>query len=161
MFKKLLVGVDGSEHSMKALETALKLAEVYEAELFVFHAIHHHMNLPFFPLETDDDPRTKPTLFRITYQSSIQDIYMDSGSKIMEFAKQQVANMDKDGKIPTHYVLETDLPPPEAIEDFTRANRIDLVILGCIGQHSALRNAIGTTVTRVVNSAPCPVLIVR
>ncbi|MCP1336773.1 universal stress protein [Futiania mangrovi] len=42
MFERILVPVDGSTHSFKALDLAVDLAEKYGAELFVLNVYRHH-----------------------------------------------------------------------------------------------------------------------
>jgi nucleotide-binding universal stress UspA family protein len=46
MYKRILVGVDGSKQAFKALEMAVKLAAQYDSELYVFYAIKHHYQYP-------------------------------------------------------------------------------------------------------------------
>jgi nucleotide-binding universal stress UspA family protein len=51
--------------------------------------------------------------------------------------------------------------PYEQILKFQQNNEADLIVMGTIGGHNTgKKNAFGSTTTRVVRSAPCPVLTV-
>ncbi len=161
MYKKIMVGVDGSEHGKKALQEAVNLAQAFKAELHVFHAIRHHYSVPMFPLSfTVPYPSNQ---FQNQYsEEQMRKIYEESGRQIIEQAKQQVAAM----KIPLEskvvYNLETDISPPEYVESYVKDNKIDLVIVGCTGHHSRAKTALtGTVATNIINKAPCHVLVVR
>ncbi len=161
MYKKIMVGVDGSEHGAKALREAVMLAQTFKAELHVFHAVRHHYYIPMFPLGLNDPYPINQFPNHYTGEQ-LQQAYEESGRQIIEQAKQQVAAM----KIPLEgkvvYDLETDLPPPEYVELYAKENKIDLVVVGCTGHHSRARTALlGTVATRITNIAPCKVLIVR
>jgi nucleotide-binding universal stress UspA family protein len=177
VYKKIMVGVDGSEHGKKALQEAVALAQAFKAELHVFHAIRHHYFLPLFPLALNTTFPTNEIYNRSAddiyngladdvyngySEEKMRELYEESGRLILEQAKQQVAAM----KIPLEgkvvYNLETDLPPPEYVELYVKVNKIDLVVVGCAGHHSRARTAfLGTVATRILNIAPCKVLIVR
>jgi nucleotide-binding universal stress UspA family protein len=160
-YKKILVGVDGSEHGKKALQEAVRLAQVFKAELHVFHAIRHHYNVPLFPLSFNLPYPANPIANQFT-EEQIQQVFEESGKQIIEQAKQQVAAMKipLEGKV--FYNLETNISPNDYAVSYSKDNKIDLVIVGCAGHHSRARTAItGTVATHILNNAPCQVLVVR
>nr|MDO8083807.1 universal stress protein [Candidatus Sigynarchaeum springense] len=161
MYKKILVGVDGSEHGAKALREAVKLAQTFKAELHVFHAIRHHYYMPVFPLGFNL-PYPAISFSDQFTEEKMQQMYGESGKQIIEQARQQVETM----KIPLEgkviYNLEINLSPGDFVKSYAKENGIDLVIVGCEGHHSRARTAItGTVAMNIVNDAPCPVLVVR
>jgi nucleotide-binding universal stress UspA family protein len=156
-----MVGVDGSEHGKKALQEAVNLAQMFKAELHVFHAIKHHYNVPLFPLSFNTPYPVNPVTNQFT-EEQIQKALEESGRQIIEQAKQQVAAMkvSLEGKV--YYNLETNIPPADYAVSYAKQNKIDLVIVGCAGHHSRARTALtGTVATHIMNNAPCPVLVVR
>jgi nucleotide-binding universal stress UspA family protein len=45
MFQKILIGVDGSEHSNRAVDAAIDLAQHYQTSVILMHVIRN-MQLP-------------------------------------------------------------------------------------------------------------------
>jgi nucleotide-binding universal stress UspA family protein len=160
-FKKIMVGVDGSDHGKRALEVAVGMASMNDADLYVFHAILHHYNLPLFSMSPGDALQMEYLLFNANGNVSAEDLYEESGRQILEQAKQQVSSLDPELKGEVSFILDTKLTPPEFAEQFSQENGIDLIVLGCIGQHSRAKTFMGTTATRIVDTAPCTVLVVR
>lgn len=161
MYKKIMVGVDGSDHGKKALQEAVKLAQTFKAELHVFHAVKHHYNVPLFPLSFNVPYPANPIANQFT-EEQIQQALEESGRQIIEQAKQQVAAMKipLEGKV--YYNLETNIPPADYAIAYANQNKVDLIIVGCAGHHSRARTALtGTVATQIMNNAPCQVLIVR
>ncbi len=161
MYKKIMVGVDGSEHGAKALREAVTLAQTFKAELHVFHAIRHHYSLPMFPLSFTAPYPGNQISSQYT-EEQLRKVYEESGRQILEQAKQQVAAMKVPQEVKIIYNLETNIPPPEYVESYAKANKIDLVVVGCTGHHSRAKTALtGTVATNIMNIAPCQVLVVR
>ena len=168
MFKNILVGVDGSEHSLKALATGVNLAREYDANLHVFHAIAHHYSVspnytfPAFPVNIPwnfqswitREPITAPTNWQ-------QEMYEESGKQILEQAKGFVQDMCPEHMPNATYHLEANLTPEDFVDSFVKENGIDLVVVGCYGHHSGIKQLTGTVATRIMNAAPCHVLLVR
>ncbi len=161
MYKKIMVGVDGSEHGANALREAVLLAHEFKADLHVFHAINHHYYAPLFPLGyTVPNPAY---LYSAPYsEEKFRSVFEDLGRKIIEQAKQQFATMKVplDGEV--SFELEANVPPAEYVKMYAKENGVDLVVVGCEGHHSRARAAfMGTVAMSIVNSAPCEVLVVR
>ena len=51
--------------------------------------------------------------------------------------------------------------PDDYIKEQVNEEGIDLVILGCQGEHSTVKRLIGTVPEKVLNHVPCDVLIAR
>ncbi|HME50713.1 MAG TPA: universal stress protein [Candidatus Lokiarchaeia archaeon] len=159
MYKRILVGWDGSKQSIKALETAVRLAERDGSDLFVFHAIRHHYHLPFITIA--------PTIsymapyYYYSGDSQLHESLIAAGSDLLDEAKRRVHEMGLDLHGDLDFHLETDLPPAEYAEYFAREMDVDLIVVGCKGHHSRTRSAlIGTVAGKLLNDAPCQVLIV-
>jgi nucleotide-binding universal stress UspA family protein len=58
-------------------------------------------------------------------------------------------------------VVVTSVATAEAIVDYARVQRIDLIVLGTHGRGTIGRLLVGSVAERVVRTAPCPVLTVR
>ena len=60
-----------------------------------------------------------------------------------------------------HVVLETSDHPAEAIIEYAKHARIDLIVMGTHGRTGVAHLLGGSVAERVVRTAPCPVLTVR
>jgi nucleotide-binding universal stress UspA family protein len=139
MFQNLVIANDGSEGGAKALAAGLELAGRLKAEL--------HMvcveELPRFPTSMDE--------------------VIEEGSeagrrfqKVIERARARASAQDVELK--THIVAGHAVT---SIVEFVERGRYDLLIIGFMG-HSALYNRlIGSTTDRLVELAPCKVLVVK
>ena len=140
MFKKILIANVGSEGAFKALVAALRLAHSHKA--------HLHMicveEIPWMPAGSREE---------VIGQKEMAD---------RKFAE-VVANAETEAKrhrvkLVSHILVGHPVP---AIVDFIEQNGFDLLVTGFLG-HSALYNrVIGSTTDRLVELAPCAVLVVK
>jgi nucleotide-binding universal stress UspA family protein len=140
MFSRILVGLDGSDAADHALRTALELARLSHATVCVF-SVEERL------------PAYAGTVGEITQEAEYRNSYFtDLQAKAKHLAAAQ--------GIP----LETDIAPGHAAQLLVRRaaeGNFDLVVIGHTG-HSRLHNVfLGSTADRVVEHAPCPVLVVR
>jgi nucleotide-binding universal stress UspA family protein len=135
---KVLVPIDDSEHSRKAVERALELAEKQGAEITL---------LTVTPVASDflDEMR------------NIQDKLTAEYSKWLERAK---AVFDAKGiKVAT--ILEEGLVPANNIIRRAADDKFDRIIMGSTGRSRLAQVLMGSTAAKVVANAPCEVTIVR
>jgi nucleotide-binding universal stress UspA family protein len=138
-FDKILVAVDGSDCSERALAKALELAGLTDARLTAL-AIEG-------PL-----PAYAATIGEVEEVQREKDAFFD------ELARRVRSQAEEAG-----VELEVEVTPghaAEVISDFAAAGAFDLVVLGRRG-HFLRDHLLGSTADRVVEHAPCPVLIVR
>lgn len=140
MFKKILIGNDGSEGAKKALKVAIDIAKHYGAEL---HSISVEEDLPHYAAtigEVLEAKMEKNNFFR----------------KINEEA-QQMAN--KEGiHIFTHVIPGHEV---KTIVDFARDHHFDLVVIGFMGHSRIYDRVWGSTSQNITRLAPCTVMIVK
>ena len=139
MFKKILIANDGSEGAGRALSVAIGLAKAHGAELHMISV----EEMPRFPVSVDEvveekldaNHRYEPVIARAHAQAQAQ------GIKLATHV------------LPGHAVA--------TIAEFVTRERFDLLVVGFMG-HSALYNRlIGGTTDRLVEHAPCNVLVVK
>jgi nucleotide-binding universal stress UspA family protein len=139
MYKKILVGYDGSDGANRALEAAINLAKVYQAEL---SALAVQERLPRFA-GTIDEVKEEKEFANGQYGKLLK----SAGSQAQE------AGIDlKTMMRPGH--------PAKTILEVARESGFDLIVVG----HSGLSGVwalLGTTAEKVSRHAPCSVLIVR
>ncbi len=149
MYKKILIGVDGSEDAHKALNKVIDFYQKWNCEIVTFHSIKHHMI-----------PYTFPTFsgsYQMVSASEIREEYNKAGNKILEETKK----IFKKEEIPVETRLVEDFEPEKYIIDKVKEENFDLVILGSKGHHSKIHTLLGTVSSHVVNNVDCDVLIIR
>jgi len=146
MITNILVPVDGSEHSKKALELACDLADKYDAQIHVLHVIL--------------SPEAKHTLVlggaAVTVDASKEEIE-EAGHKVIEAAKEIAAGHGRKN-------IETDVvggPTAQRILDYSKDNDIDMIVMGSRGLSDLSGLVIGSVSHKVSHLAPCTCVTVH
>ncbi len=162
MYKKILVGIDGSEPSNKALKEAATFGEAMGAELVVFHAVAHHYQIPVAPYTLLMPQVNLLQSQQSIDQAALQRMYEEAGKAIIANGKKFLENLKLGIEGRVKYQLELEVSPEDFAIDYAKKNNIDLIIVGCKGHHSRARRVLmGTVAMKIVNEAPCQVLVVR
>ena len=137
---RVLVPVDFSECSRKALAYALPLAEAFDATLTLVHIVE-----PFYPI---------PELAAV-------DVSLFQ-RQVREGAERQLAALRKElgGNAAVETVLRVGHPVTEII-NAARELDSDLIILSTHGRTGLAHVFMGSTAEQIVRRAGCPVLTVR
>lgn len=140
MFRKILVGVDGSEAAHHALCSALGLARLAQARV---HVVSVEERLHAYVGTTEEINA------EVDYQNSY---FAEVQRRAREMAEAQGIQLD--ATIVRGHAAEV-------LVTHARTGGFDLVVIGHTG-HSRLHNLfLGSTTDRVVRHAHCPVLVVR
>jgi nucleotide-binding universal stress UspA family protein len=139
MFKKILAANDGSEGAFTALEAALRLAKSHRAKL--------HM------ICVEEIQWVPGTREEVIGEKELADRrFAEVVRKALELAKHHRV------KLVPHVLVGHPVP---VIVDFISRDGFDLLVIGFLG-HSALYNrVIGGTTDRLVELAPCTVVVVK
>ena len=138
--RKIVVAVDGSDPSFKALNYAVKLAGVSKSKVVVMNVI----SLP---------PGTSPK----TVEALKNDLSKKS-SEILDRAKSESKLEGIDIETRT---VETSQSIVMAIVEFASKEKTDLIVMGTKGTSGYGRLMLGSVAAGVVSFASCPVLAVR
>ncbi len=157
MYKKILVGVDGSKESNKAVKKVIELKQQFNCEVVVFHSVRHHFIPQLMPI-------TFPIGLNYNYRLSnvdadrIREDYNLIGKKILADVK---ALFQKENLI-VETRLDVDENPEEYIKKVVPKEGFDLIVLGYRGHHSKLRNAvIGSVPEKILEDIDCDLLIIK
>ena len=139
--KTILVPVDFSGHSRKALRYAAAFAEQFGARLTLLNISEPRMYAPEFAavplvMERDAELATRRKQLKALARESIEPRLLEK-------------TLVRSGT-PFHEITEA-----------ARTLRADLIILATHGYTGVKRVLLGSTAERVVRHAPCPVLVVR
>lgn len=140
--KQILVPVDFSTFSGRALRQALPLAQRFGAEIVLLHVIE------LFPIDylvrTEADTETGPEARRRA-KAALEQL----GTKVLAH-----------GGVGHRSVVRVGKPYREIIKA-ARELKADWIVLSTHGRTGLDRFYLGSTAERVVRHAPCPVLVVR
>ncbi len=138
MWVKVLVAVDGSERSAKAVQRALELAEQEGAKVTLISVAYYSSDMDEMPL-------------------NIQDKLNAEAKAVLSEAK---ALFDKKG-IEVSTVLEAGVVPANNIIRKAEEGKFDLILLGCTGTTGVRGFLMGSTAAKVVAHASCSVAVIR
>ena len=141
-FKKILVPLDFSECSRVGLDYALGLASEFRAGLVLFHSIIIHS----YALGDEYTALEVPNLLGLQ---------QDFAEEEMKAWRDQLpkSNLKLTSKITVGSLVEQ-------LDDYVRANAVDLIITSTHGRSGLQRVFIGSTAEQIVRHAPCSVLVV-
>lgn len=147
--KSILVPIDFSAESEKALVYAVPFAREFGAKLTLLHVVE--------PIHPMDLRKSFPDVAKSFTPVMEKD-------KVMAECEQHLARVVKDIEIEPELVENVAARYGRAFNEITdaaRAAKADLIIISTHG-HTGLEHVLlGSTVERVVRHAPCPVLVVR
>jgi nucleotide-binding universal stress UspA family protein len=144
VLKNVLVATDFSEASDAALTYGRDLARSYGATLHVLH--NTESILVRFSIEAP-----------IAYLPELQTQIDDAARRRIDAL---VTEEDKT-TLNAKSVVITSVGTAEAIVQYAKDHRIDLIVIGTHGRRALEHVLMGSVAERVVRLAPCPVLTVR
>ena len=151
MFKKIILGVDSSENSMKAVDKVMEIQKETGAEVVAFHSFLHHISELRPTFVGTSVPDTS-----LSYE--IHNDIVKQGTKLLDDIKAKFES--KGQKVEIRRIF--DFGPQYYIEERVKEEGFDLVVLGCGGKHSKLRRTFAGTVPEyVVNNVDVDILIVK
>ena len=137
--KKILVPVDGSIYSTRAVDSAIAVASLSGGEVLV---VHCHRPFPV-------------VLGEPYFQNAIDKIMKKSNELLEPYRK-----MLHDSGIPfADRILEG--PAANAICETAKLEKADIIVMGSRGRNDLEGLLLGSCTHRVLSMAPCPVLVVR
>lgn len=137
---KILVPIDFSEHSQKALQYALAFASQFSAEVVLVHIIEQVVypgDWMYPPLATSDFAHEK-----------------------RENLVEKLKAMSAETPIKAEHVVRFGRAWQEIIE-IAKEQKSDLIVVGTHGYTGLRHVLLGSVAEKVVRHAPCPVLTVR
>ena len=147
MFKRILVAVDGSKTSLKAMEKAIELQKLDpEAEIYILCVYKHH------------------SLFEASLSIG-RPVEMDIPDAVLSEYAKEVVNHAKElatslGAVKVRGFVKGGRPS-KVIVKFAKDKEADLIVVGTSGTHSGKDGILlGSVSHRVASQAKCPVLVV-
>jgi hypothetical protein len=137
MYKKIMVGYDGTKFSNCALKEAISLAKESGAKLLLVTAPEINVELQAMAPEAD----------QLMEKNARADL-------VKAAARVKKAGLTCETKI----TITTSTQ--ETLVETAKKNKVDLIVLGTHGRTGLMRLLMGSTTARVIGNAPCNVLVV-
>lgn len=143
MIKKILVPIDFSNYSKKALQYTVKFAKKFSSEIILVYVIEPMI----YPADLSMGQMVIP-------QSDV-DLTEKTEGELRELAKLEIGN-----SLGYRILVKTGRPFMEIINTATEIDA-DLIIISTHGHTGVEHLLFGSTAEKVVRKAPCPVLTIR
>jgi len=155
LFERILVPLDGSEHSAKALQSAVEIAKKFCGKLTLFHVYSIIVTPIVIPEPTTLTPSGVPVVTP-TEVSKMAEAAQEVGRRILAEAEQK-ANLE-------NVQVETILREGNTVQEITRLAKegnFDLIVMGVRGVGKLREFLLGSVSEGVMKHASCPVLVVK
>jgi nucleotide-binding universal stress UspA family protein len=150
MIKKILVPIDGSKHSDRALKYALDLAEKYSADIKLLTVAQPVVATGSMFLT---QPMLPPTSTAI-YVKEIEAAHKKILAEALKKAKESKPNINISKKM-------VNGRPADKIVEIANKGNFDLIVMGSRGAGGIKEFFLGSVSDRVADEARCPVLLVK
>ena len=151
IFSKILIPVDGSTNSMKAIDYAIDLADKYKSELLALHVLYSQSGFAFH----------KETVAGAITSSSLNDLNLDAKQEAEKwFEEINKRAEEKKVHIKTEVVF-TVISIVEGILTYAEKENINLIIIGSKGKSGWKKLIVGSVASGISAYAHCPILIVK
>ena len=139
MFKKILHANDGSEHAFKAFAFAVDIARQNKAELHMVSV----EEIPYMP-------------------EYIEEVREEKGTAARRFhaVVQRASALAQEHHMKLHAHVLAGHPVRDIVELATEL-KADLLVIGATGHSAFYERMIGSRADRLIQLAPCPVLVVK
>lgn len=138
--KKVLVAIDGSSYSDKAIDRAIDIFRSNKVEIILLNVAEDYCPIGLSEVDCD----------------IIKELVMKESKGIMERAldKLKGSNIDAKG------IIEFG-SPAETIAQVAQNEKVDEIIVASHGKHGAKKFLMGSVTERLIEIAPCPVIVVK
>jgi len=155
LFEKILVPLDGSEHSLRALQIAVQIAKRFNGKITLIHAYSVGVRPIVMAEPATLSPQTIPIMAPEDF------------SKVVEATRKMGTTIlaDGEGKVKAEGVpVETLLKEGHSVQEILRTARdgnFDLIVMGARGISKIREVFLGSVSDGIIRNAPCPVLVTK
>ncbi len=137
--KKILAAVDGSEYSASVLDKSIEFAKLFDGTIIL---VHCHKKIP--------------TAIGQHYREDVISHIISDAEKVVNMYLPII----KDAGVSVEERIMEE-PAGLAISEIARIEKCDLIIMGSRGLTNLASLIVGSVTNRVLQTAPCSVLVVR
>lgn len=140
-YKHILVAVDGSKNANRAFSEAVDIAKRNQATLYLVAVIN------------EEELKTSSFAYSKVFNEEKKRIEIDTLKRIQEAEERGVPEIQA--------IVEAGEPAEIICTMVPNSYPIDLIIVGATGKGSMTRKTIGSTTQKIMDQAPCSVLIIK
>jgi nucleotide-binding universal stress UspA family protein len=155
VFEKILVPLDGSEHSQRALECAVQISKRFNSKVTLLHVYSVAVPPVVMPEPSTLTPAGVPVPVSTEVQKMVEGL-RDAGKNILSDAEQWA----KSAEVETETLLKEGNAAQEIVRT-AREGEYNLIVIGARGMSRIKELFMGNVSEGVIKNAPCPVLIVK
>ena len=141
LLKRILIPTDGSDPSIRAAEFAIELAKHFESEIVAIYVI---------------DRVILEEVSKIHERHGLEEEIRRKAERCLNYI---VKSAEKKGLKARSILVEGQ--PHDQIVRHAESLKADMIIMGSKGRRGMNRILIGSVAERVIEYAPCPVLVIR
>ena len=134
---KILVAVDGSDHSKKAVDWAIEIASKYNSKIYLIHVLEQKKNSKGF----GDCARSERMPISSYFDLVCNQFVGDAAARAKDGGAKKVEIICERGN------------PSDKIINSAKKNNVDLIIMGSRGLGGFSRTIMGSVSTKVCNHA--------
>jgi len=155
MIRKIIVPIDGSKHSDKALSYALDLAERYSAEIKLLSVAQPVVAMgPAYSIQPMMIPSSTTLTSTALYVKEIEAAHKNILEEALKKAKETKPKIKISKQLANGR-------PAEKIVEIANKEKFDLIVMGSRGTGGIKEFFLGSVSDRVADDASCPVLLVK
>ena len=148
-FSKIVVGIDGSEESMKAAEYAISIAKLYNAELNAITVLTSDIGYIYSSPGVESPPLT------------VKEIVLLAGDEAKKWFDEIKEKANKKGiQLKTEYIVAKK-SLLNTILEYVEEHNINLVVVGTRGRSGIKKMLLGSIASGLITYSPCPVLVIK
>ena len=154
MFEKILVPLDGSEHSLKSLTVAIQIAKKFSGKISLIHIYSVTVAPTIIPEPTTLTPPI-PIMTPAEVSRTIEATrraglnILAEGEQRVKAEEVEVETMLKEGHIVQEIINTAD------------EGKFDLIVIGARGISKIRELLLGSVTDGVIHHASCPVLVIK
>lgn len=144
--KRILVPTDFSDHSNKAMLTAIRIAQKYQSKILLLHVLDaeiHEYAVDF----------CIPAI-------QLEQMIADNHERTLRKMVQQMENLNDEPPIKVEYDVRKGVPYDVILHE-QREKEADLIVMAPRGKSKLERYLLGSVTVKVVENATVPVLVVH
>jgi nucleotide-binding universal stress UspA family protein len=155
LFSKILVPLDGSEHSLRALDVAIQIAKKFSGKITLIHVYSVTPGPVIMPEPGTMSPSGFPVMAPVEI-SSVVDAVRKAGDRILEDGerKAKAEGIEVEKKLLEGHTVQE-------IVRMTREERFELIVVGARGISHIRELLLGSVTDGVIHHASAPVLVVK